>query len=179
MAAIVRPYPAEGEEITDVPLSESGRMPRFQMFPDANLTVVYAETAEDLLDHLIGGYAGGSEQEKFEARCRFVLRLVPRLQATANADLDRAQVSDDEWATLNNGRSEPLRVAEWSSPALLFLADVDYAPFTDVPAPASGIDDTEDPSNLIWIRAADEYDLIVSLHRAGYITLREAIDTTP
>lgn len=78
---------------------------------------------------------------------------------------------------------EPVTIDQllWNPPVRLVLSAADYAPYTDVPSPASiaerRVDGSDQPlvipgdANLLWLRPDTEDDYLWSLHNAGVIAV--------
>ena len=159
-------------EVVD-PTKDDGSRYRFEMIFDSGRSRAYADTAADLVDVLVPGYAALDAEAKIAARVRYVTDMLASVQAAVLNAHDQSDLTPEERAILLQPRFEPVVVDEWSSEVPLVLADVHYAPYSDLTPPMSTLDDVADPRNLIWLRAGEEFALLTSLARIGYISLGE------
>jgi hypothetical protein len=160
------------------PLRDDGALHAFAMFFDGDERIAYADAHEDLLAVLIDGYAAMDEQDRLAARIRLAVRAQVRIQAALNADVDPAvwnALDAEDREVLTGSRHEQPRIDFWDPEVPLVLVETGYAPFTDVDQPISGIADVRYPPNMIWLRPAEERDLLESLDRAGFIRLHQAV----
>ena len=159
------------------PLREDGSLHPLAMFYDGNALVAYGDSPAELLDVLIDGYRDLGEIGGLEARKRFAVDTQPVLQAVLHAAGERngTAISAEEEDILAGPRHVPPTVRLWSCEVPLVLVDVFYAPFTELPAPASTPHDVTDPDNLVWLRPSTEWDFLVSLDRAGVIQLQQSL----
>jgi hypothetical protein len=165
-----------GEDI-EAPHKEDGARYRYEMLFAGQTRRAYADDATSLVAALLGEtYTDLDDQERLSARVRFGTGLLSPLQASALEGFDVSALSADEQALLFQPRHEPVVAEEWASEVPLVLLDVHYAPFSDIPAPLSSVEQGLSPRNLLWVRVADEMDLILSLDRIGYITVGESTD---
>jgi hypothetical protein len=175
MPAVLTRNPAPNEDIVD-PVKNDGSRYRFEMICEQGRSRAYADTAVDLLDVLMPGYGALPEDERIKARVEYATGLLAPMQATILQNHDQSQISDEDKAVLLQPRYEPVQVEEWSSEVPLVLLDVHYQPFGDVPAPMSMLEDVVNPRNIVWIRASDEFEMLLSLNRVGFISLGENND---
>lgn len=144
--------------------------------------VAYASNLTDLIENLMPGYAALSDDEATIARYVTAARTCAELQqlaAAQAADEGTFDPAADDEAHLtaifaarfleDDGRvvPNPLDLTSlglplsWQHPVHLFLVSTDYAPYTQVPAPAG---------NVAWIDPGDERKFLGSLSDAGVIT---------
>lgn len=175
MAAVItrNPLAEETPALIEPPHKDDGSGYRFEMIYEGGVSRAYADTAVDLLDCLIPGYASMSSEERLTARVGYATALLAPAQAAVLSQVDQTALSEAERAVLLAPRYEPIAIEEWDSETPLVLLDVHYAPHSDLLAPRSTLEDVADPRNIVWIRVVDEFDLLVSLTRIGYIDLAE------
>ncbi|WP_432520595.1 hypothetical protein [Kineococcus sp. SYSU DK006] len=137
-----------------------------------NGCIAYGDVPADLLDALIPGYCGLDDQARLVARIRLAYRAAVAAQALALAEAypeELQALSSEERAALLRPQHEPVRLEWWSSPIPLVLVDTAYAPVTSLDRPISTIADVVDPPNMMWLRPQDEWELLESLARSGYV----------
>ena len=174
MAAVITRNPlVEDPTPIEPPHKDDGSGYRFEMIYEGRRSRAYADTAADLLDCLIPGYADMSGEERLTARVAHGTGLLAPVQAEVLQSVDQTALSAEEKAVLLAPRYEPITVAEWGSEAPLVLLDAHYAPYSDIAAPHSTLEDVANPRNIVWIRVVDEYDMLLSLAAIGFITLGE------
>ncbi|NAZ74281.1 hypothetical protein GTQ99_02410 [Kineococcus sp. T13] len=134
--------------------------------------IAYGDVPADLLDALIPGYCGLDDQARLVARIRLAYRAAVAAQALVLAEADSKELRalrPRERAALLRPQHEAVRLECWSSPIPLVLVDTAYAPFTSVDRPISAVADVVDPPNMMWLRPQDEWELLESLARSGYV----------
>lgn len=168
---------AFGEEDLRVPTKDDNSRYRYEMICQGESTRAYADTITDLLAVLIPGYADLDEAGQARARVQYAADTLAPLQAVVLSRFDRRTIPAEDLDVLTRPRHEPVVVEEWASTVPLVVMDVDYAPYTEIPAPMSATDHSVNPENLIWLRAGEDEDtFMVSLANAGIVTLNEALD---
>lgn len=159
------------------PVHDDGSRYPYAMYYSGAKYIAYADTPTDLLTVLIPDYDTLDERGRMMGRIRLAIDAQVVIQAQINAETDDeqwARLSDQERSVLEGSRVEQPRVDFWDCEIPLVLVETGYAPYSDVNQPLSGISDVRTPPNLIWLRPVDEWELLVSLAEAGYITLHEA-----
>lgn len=154
------------------PLTPAGHPYRLCWHDTDRGELVYAATADDLLDEWMPGYLGLDDDRRMFTRAQHALRirtaLVAQIAASADdldEDLERVLLADVDDPQL-------LELRQWDHTAPLVLLDTLYRPYTDRRAPISGLDgDVRDPSNILWLRTATPEAYIHSLAHAGVIQL--------
>lgn len=174
MAITVVRNTATGDEPVLAPTKDSGDGYRYCMYFNGDVDVAFADSILELLDTLIPGYATLSEEDQDVARIQFSQTAAATVQAAIMAELEPGDVTDEEYKILGAPRqlAQPT-VTFWTSQVPLIAVETSYAPYTDVPRPASGTSATEEDSNIWWIRPMDEEEFLVSLHEIGVIRLME------
>ena len=176
MAAVLTRNPNTGEDVV-APTKADGSLYRYEMIFDRQRSRAYGDTAADLIDALVPGYATlGSDEERIKARVRYATGLLAPLQASVLQQVDQTALSNAEKDVLLKPRFEAVTIDEWASEVPLVLLDVHYSPFSEIDAPVSTLEDVENPRNIIWVRAGEEYDLLMSLSNIGVITVAENSD---
>ena len=136
--------------------------------------LVYAETAEDLLDHWLPGYADADSAGQALLRAQHAVQIRDGLVAQLLVDAENNGItltSEQESILLVDLEQMP-DITRWDPPVPLVLLEGMYRPYTDRLPPLSGIDgDVQDPSNIIWLRNANPYGYVQSLAAAGVIDL--------
>ena len=161
------------------PRKADGAAYRFEMIYDAGKYRAYADTVTELCEELIVGYSDiDDEVAQAAARILYAVGAQVRLQAELIVDNDAAMASATpaERELLLGARHVPPELEVWEADVPLVLVDTYYEPLGQLPRPAGrprggGPSD----SNLIWLRPADEAELITSLDDAGIISLGELL----
>lgn len=165
----------EADGPVDVPVHEDGSGYRYCMYFHNYFDVAFADTETELLEALIPNYPHLDETGKAEQRILLAVAAANQVQAAILAETDLTDVTEEELNTLMAPRIAPSVQAEWwTCDVPLVVVETAYQPWTDVPRPASGISDTADAPNLLWLRPAEEEEFLTSLHEVGYIRLMEA-----
>lgn len=187
MASVLVQNTREGEDVPQSPVHEDGTRFAYAMRFDGFKYVAYADSPEELLDFLVPGYKEMDSQEQTTARVRLAMLVQSQTQALINAELDSTEwgaLSEVEQGVLTGARVEqphgwggddPMGDV-WESHVPLVLVKTGYAPYTQILEPVSGIADVEDPPNILWLRPVDEWEFLVSLAVAGFISLHEATE---
>lgn len=175
MVAVLIRNPSVDQDV-DGPAKPDGTRYRFEMIYQQGRSRAYADTATELVGVFIAGYEEMSEEDRLRARVEYTTGLLAPVQATVLQGFDGSELTEAERAVLFQPRHAPVVVEEWSAQVPLVLLDVHYAPYSDIPAPVSALEDVYDPSNIYWLRAADEFDFLTALHRIGIISLGESND---
>jgi hypothetical protein len=173
MAARVSNWSGAAPEGVRIPVRSDHRPYRFEMMFNGFTERAYADTPDELLGFLISGYARLDERQRHAARIKFAVRAQVITQAEINTGYDLGTLPPGEQAVLTGHRNTPPEVEEWAAEVPLVLVDVYYQPLGSLPRPVTEV---AAPDNLLWISPADPYDLLVSLHRAGFLILNEHRD---
>ena len=173
--AIVLPNPPAGSGLPVVPpLRADGRYYRFEMIYDGGAARAYADDPTDLLGLLVDAYESLAPVDRLARRIRLAMDVAVRAQARILTDPDvRSQsLTDEEEHQLTRSRAAPPNPVVWRSTIPLVLVTTNYHPFTAIPRP-SGLTATDGrvDANIIWIDPIEEYALLLSLDRAGEISL--------
>ena len=175
MALVIIPNNSEADGPLEAPSHEDGRPFQYCMYFHDYYDVAFADTYDDLLEALIPGYQQLTEEQAIESRILLGVSAASQIQAQIVAESDLSSVTEDQYKTLMAPRIAPsLRADWWTCPIPLVVVETAYQPYTDVPRPTSGISDTEEAPNLLWVRPAEEEEFLRSLHEIGYIRLMEA-----
>ena len=180
MAAVITRNPLADDHSAAIepPHKDDGSGYRFEMIYEGAASRAYADSAADLIDLLIPGYADMGAEEKTNARVAYGTGLLAPTQAQVLQHVDQSALSEQERAVLLAPRYEPVTITEWASEVPVVLLDVHYAPHSDLDAPRSTLEDVADPRNIAWIRVEEEYQMLVSLAQVGYIGLAENSEYT-
>lgn len=156
-----------GEDAPPVPPTKPGGQPyAYEMIYAGGARRAYADTAVELVDALIPGYAEQTNpREQAQARIRLALDTQVRLQAELATSAQLQDCSEDERAVILGSRDVPPSPSNWTAPVPLVLVTVFYRPTGRLARP----DGPED--RQIWLDPADEWQLLLSLHNAGVIQL--------
>ena len=156
------------------PLTTDGRPYRLRWVDHVDGgTLVYAQTADDLLAHWIPDYQHADPPGRALLRAQHAVQirdaLVAELAVDARAEeLLTAEQRDILLCDLDQMPDLP----RWDPSVPLVLLEGMYRPYTDRTPPISGIDgDVREPSNIIWLRNAHPEPYLVSLAEAGVIDL--------
>jgi hypothetical protein len=177
MSSVVIANPRDGIE-PSVPHRPDGGLYRYEMIFAGFAARAYADTITELCEHLIPGYAElRDDVAQAAARIDYVVRAQVQFQALVVSQHGVQGCTPAERELLLGSRHEPPAVAVWQPDVPLVLVDVYYEPLGPLPGPrgrprGGGPED----SNLIWLRAGDEADLIESLAQAGLIVVSVADD---
>lgn len=154
------------------PLDSNGQPYRYAWHDQAAGELVYASTADDLLDEWIPGYLEATPVEQSRARAEHAVTARTHIVATIAAGLAPAELSNEQEGVLLVDLQDMPDVDRWDPQVPLVLLEGMYRPFTDRMPPLSGIDgDVVDPSNILWLRHSTADGYLQSLARAGYIDL--------
>lgn len=178
MAAIVVKNTIEADDTTPtVPMKPDGSPFRFEMLYNGLAERAYSDSASDLLDCLIRGYATLAPTERLAARLSHAVRSQTTVQADINWNHENlVDCTPEEQVVLGASRATPPDVSEWSSEVPLVLVDMFYEPLGELPQPVSTIADVENPPNVWWLRVEDEYAYLLSLHQIGLLVLNQHAD---
>jgi hypothetical protein len=180
MSSVVVANARDGIE-PSVPRRPDGGLYRYEMIFAGFAARAYADTITELCEHLIAGYAEiRNDVAQAAARIEYAVRAQVQLQAQVLTRYGVEECTPAEREVLLGSRHEPPAVAVWQPDAPLVLVDVYYEPLGPLPRPrgrprGGGPED----SNLVWLRAGDEADLIDSLAEAGLIVVSVADDWRP
>ena len=161
-----------------VPHRPDGTLYRFEMIFDGGRYRAYADTATELCEQLIDGYADlDDDVAQAAARIQHAVRAQVLLQAAIVAEADLSGCSSQERELLLGPRHVPPQLEVWEAEVPLVLVDSYYEPLGRLPQPRGRPRNggTED-SNLIWLRPGDEAELLTSLADAGVLVISELDD---
>jgi len=136
--------------------------------------LVYAETAEDLLDHWIPGYRDADPAGQALLRAQHAVQIRDALVAQLLLDAENIGITltPEQEAILLADLDQMPDITRWDPPVPLVLLEGMYRPYTDRLPPLSGIDgDVQEPSNIIWLRNAHPDAYVQSLAAAGIIDI--------
>ena len=159
----------------EVPQRPDGGLFRFEMIFDGGRYRAYADTATELCEQLIPGYAElADDVSQAAARIQYAVRAQVHLQAAIVAEADLPGCSAEERELLLGPRHVPPVLETWEAEVPLVLVDTYYEPFGRLPQPQGRPrGDGAEGSNLIWLRPGDEAELLTSLADAGVLVLSE------
>lgn len=160
----------EGQLVT-APRRPDGGLYLWELVTADGRARAYADTVEELLDAVIPGHGGLGDGEARRAREQHAHAVRPYLQAEAAAGQDLAALDDGERAVLAGETSPDL--AWWSQHFTLVLVDSDYAPEGTRPRPLTPDGDVHDPPTICWLRPATAEGYLMSLARAGWVSLHQ------
>lgn len=154
------------------PLTADGRPYRLRWVDhDDGDTLVYAQTADELLAHWIPDYQYADPASRALLRAQHAVRIRDALVAELAVDSDELLTAEQQDILLCDLDQMP-DIPRWDPPVPLVLLEGMYRPYTDRTPPISGIDgDVREPSNIIWLRNAHPEPYLVSLAEAGVIDL--------
>ncbi|MPQ98129.1 hypothetical protein GB931_09385 [Modestobacter sp. I12A-02628] len=179
MSAVIVRNSRSGDSPPEPPRTAQDTLYPYAMFFDGGKYIAYADDPVDLLSALTTGYADLDDAGQMQARIRLAIDAQVALQAVINAEADPAALAaltEEETAALTGPCFEQPRIDFWYPEIPLVVVESGYQPYTDINRPISGIADVEYPPNMIWLKPLDEWDLLVSLADAGYISLSQATD---
>lgn len=136
--------------------------------------LVYAETADDLLDEWIPGYRDAEPSGRALLRAEHAVRIRDALVAhlLVDAETRGINLTPEQEAILLTDLDQMPDIPIWDSPVPLVLLEGMYRPYTDRLPPLSGIDgDVRDPTSIIWLRNAHPDGYVQSLAEGGIINL--------
>jgi|AACY02.2.fsa_nt_gi hypothetical protein len=154
------------------------------MYYRGDTEVAFADTYRDLVEVLLPDYRTlleASEMDAAVARIELAAAAATIIQAHLLAETNPDDLTDTDRAHLTAPRigSHAPHPDWWTHPTPLVVVTTSYAPYTDLPRPASGISDTHDAPNLWWIDPTSEETLLTTLHDVGYLRLMHATTTEP
>jgi hypothetical protein len=173
MAVLTR-NPREGVA-PEIPQRPEGGLYRFELIFDNGGYRAYADTVTELCEQLIEGYSElDDDVMQAAARIQHAVRAQVLLQAAIVAEADLSSCSPEEQEVLFGSRHVPPVLEVWEADVALVLVDTYYEPLGRLPRP-EGRPRGGGPegSNLIWIRPADEAELLESLADAGVVVVSE------
>lgn len=176
MAILVRNVSsAQRADALHVPTRTDGSFYRYELICDGGWSRVYDDSTEGLMDHLCPGYLRMSADGRLAARIRHAVDAQVRVQAQLNSFFHASPRTKSEEEVLNSSRDVQPSLSQWDCAVPLVVVDAFYAPYTDVPAPISGIADVAMPPNLWMLHpAAGELEYLRSLHEASFLDLHVA-----
>ncbi len=177
MASVVVANAQEGAD-PSVPRRADGSLYRYEMIFGGFAARVYADSVTELCEHLITGYAElDDDVAQAAARIQHAVRAQVHVQADIVAQHGMEGCTPAERELLLGSRHEPPMVGEWQPDVPLVLVDVYYEPLGPLPQPkGQPRGGGPEGSNLIWLRAGDEADLVESLAEVGLIVVSVAPD---
>lgn len=150
---------------------DGGGLFRLEMIFDGGRYRAYADTATELCEQLIPGYAQlADDVSQAAARITYAVRAQVHLQAAIVAEADLSRCSTEERELLLGPRHEPPVLEAWEAEVPLVLVDTFYEPLGRLPQPQGR---GGEGSNLIWLRPGDEAELLTSLADAGVLVLSD------
>lgn len=158
------------------PLATDGNPLRWEWIDEARGERVYVASADELLGEWLPGYDQADAEQRLTARIEHAAAVRAEVAAAvvARVEAEGAVIDPDDRLVLLDSSWSPPQVRSWSNPVALVLIDVFYAPFTNRPAPTSGLDgDVAEPRNLLWLRPSAADDYVRSLAHAGFASLAE------
>jgi hypothetical protein len=174
MPAVILQNNMEADGPVSPPTHEDGKGYRYCMYFRNDADVAFSDTYDELMDVIIPGYEEMDDAEQAYQRIRLAQAAAAQIQAMILAEIEEDAVSPEEYAILTAPRGAKQPEANWwTSDVPLVVVETSYQPFTDVPRPASGISAAADAPNLIWLRPAENEELLLSLHEVGYLRLME------
>jgi hypothetical protein len=176
MSAVVIRNPSG--PVPPAPRKADGAVYRFEMLFDGLGYRAYADTATELCEELIAGYTAiDDEVAQAAARIQYAVGTQVRLQAELVDDEDAmTSTTPQEREILLGARHVPPALEVWEADVPLVLVDTYYQPLGRLPRPAGRPRGGGPPeSNLVWLRPADEAELLTSLSEAGVIILGELL----
>lgn len=177
MSAIIMKNMPAGDATLPVPTREDGGRYGWCMYFDNDAEVAFADGPEDLLEILSPGYLELDEDGQLIARIKLAQNAAAIVQADLLVDVDQDSLSEKEWAALLAPRqlAQPA-VGSWTCEVPLVAVDMSYIPYTAVPRPTSPFDDgtQEGAPNLWWVSPAEEEELLITLHRTGFVRVMTA-----
>ena len=161
------------------PRKADGAAYRFEMIYDAGKYRAYADTVTELCEELIAGYSEiDDEVAQAAARILYAVGAQVRLQAEIIVDdvAAMATATPAERELLLGARHVPPELEVWEADLPLVLVATYYQPLGPLTRPV-GRPRGGGPvdSNLIWLRPADEAELISSLDEIALISLGELL----
>jgi len=134
-------------------------------------TVTGADTATELLGHLIPGYTDLPDDDaghddalwyRYESAVATAGELQETVIAAAaeNGEFDAATAGEEILTSLLSAKTVPYTGRVWLQSVPLVLIDTDYQPFTSRRRPGG---------RIIYVRPAQEHDYLASLAEAGVI----------
>lgn len=167
----------ESVSALDIPTRPEGGFYRYEMICDGGWTRAYDDFAAGLLNHIIPNYEGMNEEERLIARIAHAIAMQVPLQAAINQEWQDTPRTPAEHDLLNGSRATQPVIEYWDAENPLVLVDAFYAPYTETPAPVSGLGNFEEAKNVWWLQpASSELEYLQSLHEASVITLSIAKD---
>lgn len=200
MPAHIIPNSLEGEKAPDIPLKEDGEVYEYLMYFEGDRYIAYSDDLEDLIALVITGYDKMDEDEKLDARLRYVRSTQKMMQVYIVANLtteerealegwemealggtynkERSYQVRDFWReTLPEGVDpdtvpEDERLDVWVAPHPLVLIKGTYAPApgTDVQPPLA----SPEGDNIIWLDPLSEKGFLESISATGAVTFGQA-----
>lgn len=153
-----------------VPRRPDGEHYRYEMICDQGLTRLYDDSITGFLSHIIPGYTRFDEKERLTARIRHAIEVQAILQSQLNLFFREIIQTPDEEALLNSPKHVQPTIESWGCQVPLVLIDAFYFPYSLAPRPYSEIEDVAMPSNIWWLRPAeDEMTYLISLHDISFI----------
>lgn len=160
-----------------IPMRPDGKRYRYEMVCDHGWTRLYDDSITGFLCHLIPGYTRLDEDQRLAARIRHAIDIQVNLQAQLNLFFDEIIRTPEEEIILNTPKHNQPIIESWGCPVPLVILDAFYFPYSTTPRPYSEIEDVAMPSNIWWLRPAeDEMAYLVSLHDISFIDINIAKD---
>ena len=168
-----RPRNHHGDQVA--PLTPTGSPYQLRWVDhDHGGDLVYAETADDLLDRWIPGYRDADPAGQALLRAQHAVQIRDALvaQLLVDAENNGITLTPEQEAILLADLDQMPDITRWDPPVPLVLLEGMYRPYTDRLPPLSGIDgDVQEPSNIIWLRNAHPDAYVQSLSAAGIVDI--------
>lgn len=174
-------------KVPPITINDQGEPVKWRMFYDDNRRVADGDSLAEFVNVLIPGYL-----EKDNAGERQLARLVylksvqdalrVLIYANLTAEEEEALTEEERYLLLDRnasninfdvsseGANDDDGIFIWKQPHPLVLIDLYYPPFNDTTVkPISSEGDYENVSNILWLRAENDYKFLTSLSAAGHI----------
>ena len=154
---------------------------RYEMLAAGGKYRVYADDMTALCEYLIPSYSALHDKEetsveKMAARIIYAVGCQVQLQAflLVESEARGEGPTPQELAVLEAPRDVPPQLEMWESEVPLVLVSTYYEPIGTLPRPEGiPLGMGEPGANLVWLDPMLEFDLLISLHEAGWISLFE------
>lgn len=160
-----------------LPVKPGGETYLFEMICDSGKNRLYADTSDELIDHLIPGFLALDSLEQISARIRHSVDIQVGLQSFFNLEFDDVPRTENENEILFGPRHIQPSMDEWVCDVPLVLVDAFYAPYTETLKPLSSYGDVLYPENMWWLRPNEgNLEYLRSLHECHIIGLNISND---
>ncbi|WP_327591334.1 hypothetical protein OHA25_60385 (plasmid) [Nonomuraea sp. NBC_00507] len=168
------PNPTDDTPVS-APQRPEGGYYDLELIYDAGRWRAYGDTPAELLELLLPGYQQQDAQQQYQARIRAAVDVQVALQAqlnSANPELV-TRCTDEQRAILVGDRDRPPAPEAWTAPMPLVLVTSFYEPDGELGRPTAAGD------AIIWLDPSNDWSLLESLHRAGWIHLARRAPSAP